>query len=409
MTYDLLIIGGGVVGASLACAVAGQGLRIGLVEAQPLESAGQPGNDDRALALAYGTRLVFEGLGLWQALSSTATPILQIHISDRGRPGFARLDSCEQGVEALGYVIEARQLGTVLMDRLRTLPDIELLCPASLETVTIHPDAAHARVGLDGGNHNLAARLLVAADGAHSQVRRQLGIEALRWDYDQTAVIATVTPTLYHQHIAYERFTDWGPLALLPMIEGRCAVVCTVPKTAAEAILGLDEATFLTHLQARFGDRLGRFQQVGRRQAYPLFMVKAREHARQRVAVIGNAAHTLHPIAGQGFNVGIRDVATLAEVISDARRAGEDWGDARVLARYADWRRWDQRRAIAFTDGLTRLFSNPLAPWRLARNLGLLAFDICPPAKRLLARQTMGLYGHLPRLARGLPLVAGKP
>jgi 2-octaprenyl-6-methoxyphenol hydroxylase len=274
-----------------------------------------------------------------------------------------------------------------------------------LEAVEIQPDVARALVRLDGQTVLLTARLLVAADGANSRVRQQLGIDALRWDYGQTAVIANVSPALPHGNTAYERFTAAGPLALLPMSEGRCAVVCTVDRRDRDAVLALDDAAFLAHLQDRFGDRLGRFRRVGQRQDYPLFMVKSREHARHRVAVIGNAAHTLHPIAGQGFNVGIRDVAVLAEVIIDAWRAGDDPGQLAVLERYANWRRWDQRRAIAFTDGLARLFVNPLPPLRLARNLGLLAFDLCPPVKRLLARQTMGLDGRLPRLARGLPLL----
>jgi 2-octaprenyl-6-methoxyphenol hydroxylase len=185
-------------------------------------------------------------------------------------------------------------------------------------------------------------------------------------------------------------------------------VVCTADSRDKDALLALNDADFLAYLQDRFGNRLGLFKRIGRRQAYPLYMVKSREHTAHRVAVIGNAAHTLHPIAGQGFNVGIRDVAALAEVISDAWQAGVDIGEPAVLQRYADWRRWDQRRAIAFTDALARLFVNPLPPLRLARNLGLLAFDLFPAAKRLLARQTMGLEGYLPRLARGLSLVTNK-
>jgi 2-octaprenyl-6-methoxyphenol hydroxylase len=402
--YDLLIIGGGLVGASLAHAVAAQGLRIGLVETMPLPTVSQPGYDDRSLALAYGSRRIFEGLELWDELQAAATAILSIHVSDRGNPGIARLDCSEQGVEALGYVIEAQQLGLTLTRRLQQLEGIELLCPAILEEVAVSSAAACARVSVGGRVRSLTARLLVAADGAHSRVRQQLGIAAVRWDYGQSAVIANVSPTLPHGNTAYERFTESGPLALLPMSEGRCALVCTVGNADKETVLKLEDAAFLAYLQERFGDRLGRFKRIGRRQAYPLTMVKAREHARHRVALIGNAAHTLHPVAGQGFNVGIRDVAVLAEVISDAQRAGLDLGDGAILQRYADWRRWDQRRAVALTDGLARLFSNPLPPLRLARNLGLLAFDLFPPAKRLLARQTMGLDGYQPRLARGLPL-----
>ncbi len=402
--YDILIIGGGMVGASLACAVARQGLRIGLIEARPFTSSDHPGYDDRTIALAYGSQRIFQGLGLWSAIAPFTTPILNIHISDRGRPGIARLNHHQEGVEALGYVAEARAIGAVLEQCLHHLPGVDLLCPARLQQVQIESDKAKARLCLQDTELELSAKLLVAADGARSLVRQQLNIDAIHWDYDQTAIIANVTPEYPHEQIAYERFTDNGPLALLPMSDNRCALVYTVPSDQTEAVMALDDHAFLARLQESFGERLGRFQRVGRRQAHPLMLVKAKEHACSRVALIGNAAHTLHPIAGQGFNLGLRDVAALAEVIIDAGRLGKDPGDGRVLERYADWRRWDQRRTIAFTDGLTRLFTNPLGPLRLARNLGLLAFDLLPAAKHRLARQTMGLEGRLPRLARGLPL-----
>jgi 2-octaprenyl-6-methoxyphenol hydroxylase len=379
-------------------------LRIGLVEAEPYGQARHPGYDDRILALAYGSMRIFQGLGLWENLGASATPIVKVHISDQGRPGIARLDAREEGVQALGYVVEAREIGSALMARLHGLPEVELLCPASLEGVSVDRDAASAWVRLGKKEVEFKARLVVAADGARSRVRQQLGVEAVRWDYRQTAVIANVTPELPHRNVAYERFTDAGPLALLPMSEGRCAVVCTVDDDARARLMGASDEGFLAELQRRFGDRLGRFQRTGLRQGYPLFMVKSRTHVRHRVAIIGNAAHTLHPIAGQGFNLGLRDVAALAEVVVDANRANDDFGDERVLQRYAHWRRWDQRGTILFTDGLTRLFGNPLAPLQVARNLGLLAFDLLPPVKRLLSRHTMGTEGRLPRLARGLAL-----
>lgn len=405
--YDLLIVGGGMVGASLACALAGQDLRIGLLEAAPLTVSAHPSYDDRTIALAQGTKRIFQTLGLWETLAPTAAPIKKIHISERGGIGFAHLDCREEKVDALGYVTEARLIGAALLAKLPTLKGVELLCPARLEQITVEPAAACATVRLgDERTVELSARLVVAADGARSPVREQLGIPALRWEYDQQAVIANVTPTLPHRQVAYERFTEDGPVAVLPMADNRCAVVCTVREPDVAAVLALDDAGFIALLHHRFGDRLGAFTRVGRRQAYPLFLLKSREHARTRVALIGNAAHTLHPIAGQGFNLGIRDVAALAEVIADAGRKGQDIGDLAVLDRYADWRRWDQRQTIAFTDALTRLFVNPLPPVRAARNLGLLAFDLLPPLKHWFARQTMGLDGRLPKLARGLPLTA---
>lgn len=264
--YDLLIIGGGLVGASLACALDGLGVRIGLVEAAPLTVSAQPGYDDRTLALAQGTRRIFQSLGLWSQLAEAVTPIQCIHISERGQPGIARLDSRDEGVEALGYVAEARQVGAALLAKLPTLRGVDVLCPARLETVTVQPEAAYATLRLsDQQTVQLHTRLLVAADGAQSPVREQLGIAALRWDYGQQAVIANLTPERPHQNVAYERFSDEGPVALLPMSENRCAVVCAVHTADAAAVMALDDAKFIALLQQRFGDRLGRFQRVGRR------------------------------------------------------------------------------------------------------------------------------------------------
>ncbi|MFP5505456.1 MAG: 2-octaprenyl-6-methoxyphenyl hydroxylase [Gammaproteobacteria bacterium] len=403
-TYDLLIGGGGLVGASLACALSGRGLRIGLIEAVPYGEPGQPSYDDRAIALAAGTQRIFAGMGLWPALAARVTPIHRIHVSDRGRFGFARLDRAEEGVPALGYVALGRDLGSVLNARLVECDDVELIAPARVTGVEFAADAAQVRVVTDGGERTLNTRLMVAADGAQSTLRELLEIPTATWEYGQTAVIANLTPQRPHDHVAYERFTDSGPLALLPMSEGRCALVWTLRDDQVDAVMSLDDAAFLARLQARFGRRLGKLLRVGKRTAYPLRLVRARESVRPRLALIGNAAHTLHPIAGQGFNLGLRDVAALAEVLLDARRDGRDLGDVAVLARYADWRQGDHRRVIAFTDGLTRIFTSPLPPLAFARDLGMLALDLCPPAKRLFARLTMGKAGRLPRLARGLDL-----
>ena len=248
---------------------------------------------------------------------------------------------------------------------------------------------------------------VVAADGGDSPVRQRLGFRAREWSYGQTAVIANITPGRPHQGVAYERFTDTGPLALLPMTEGRCSLVWTQRDAEVEALLALDDQAFLRALQARFGQRLGRFARVGRRASYPLRQLLVSDSVRPRLALIGNAAHTLHPVAGQGFNLGLRDVAVLAELLVEQARAGGDPGAMPLLARYRDWRRPDQNALALVTDGLVRLFSNPLLPLRLGRNLGLLGFDLLPPLKQAGARRFMGLGGRLPRLARGLPLVAG--
>lgn len=404
--YDILIIGGGMVGASLACALGNTALRIGIIEAVPLYASAQaqPSYDDRTLALAYGSRRIFEGMGLWPALVGATTPIKKIHVSDRGHFGVTHIDCADEGVEALGYVVVSRTLGQTLMQALHALPHVDLICPAQLTNITTSTDHAQVIVNQNGEQRTLTARLVVAADGGKSAVREQLKIPTRTWDYHQTAIITNITPQRPHNNIAYERFTSTGPIAMLPMSNNRCAVVWTVASGQADAVMRLTDEAFLAGLQNAFGHRLGRLQKTGMRHAYPLVLTRALEHVRPHLAVIGNAAHTLHPIAGQGFNLGLRDAAALAQVIVEAQRAGHDIGSLDVLNHYAAWRRADQMRAIAFTDSLVRVFTNPLAPFALGRNLGLLAVDLLPPLKHLLARQTMGLVGKLPRLARGLGL-----
>lgn len=402
--YDVIIIGGGMVGASLACALSGQGLRLALVEALEPETRSEAGYDDRAIALAYGTRRIFNGLQLWDALAAAASPIHQIHISDRGHFGMMRMDRSEEGLPALGYVVPARVIGQVLAAAVAKIQGLDIFCPATVTAVKRTNGAVDVELSREGTTTTLSTRLIVAADGADSPLREQFGIDSVVSDYQQTAIVTNITPQLPHNNIAYERFTESGPLALLPMTEQRCAVVWTVASDQAGSVMALDEAGFLAALQSRFGYRLGRLEQVGRRQAWPLRLVQAKETVRERLALIGNAVHTLHPIAGQGFNLGARDVAVLAEVLVDAVNAGEDPGSLGVLNRYGDWRRRDHRNVTVFTDGLARIFTLPLPALGVARSAAMLAFDLLPPAKRLLTRTTMGRSGRTPRLARGLPL-----
>jgi 2-octaprenyl-6-methoxyphenol hydroxylase len=261
------------------------------------------------------------------------------------------------------------------------------------------------RVEIDGVERNLAARLVVAADGARSLVREQAGIGAVHWDYGQTAITATLVTQRFHDHVAYERFTAEGPIAVLPLSDGRCGLVWTRHPESATRLLGLPDAEFLAELQSAFGFRLGRLVSVGQRQSYELGLWRAERHVGERLAVVGNAAQALHPIAGQGFNLGLRDAASLAEVLADSIAAGAtDVGAAGPLANYAAWRDQDQRRIVAFTDGLVRLFASPLGALRALRTLGLLAFDALPPAKSAMARLSVGASGRIPRLARGVPL-----
>jgi len=402
--YDLLIVGGGMVGASLAIALSGQGLRLGLIEAHVPGDPGQPGYDDRAIALAYGSRRIFESMQLWSDIRDDAQPIEKIHISDRGHFGFTRLSAKEEGVPVLGHVVTARRLGFSLLGRLRQCGDVEVIAPAEVVAVSSNERSANVQIKFQGEERSLSSKLLIAADGGKSFVREQLQIPVQQWEYGQTAVVTNITPSQPHNNVAYERFTDTGPIALLPMSEGRCAVVWTVRDEQLEDVMSLDDGQFLKAFQLRFGYRLGRFTRVGRRHSYPLSLLRARESVRQRIAIIGNAAHTLHPIAGQGFNLGIRDVAALVDVVLDAHRAGADIGDEAVLARYQTWRSGEQRGVALATDSLVRLFTNPLHTVQLGRNLGLLAMDLLPASKHRVARGAMGLIGRLPRLGRGVSL-----
>lgn len=406
--YDVAICGGGLVGATLAIALAQLELKIVLIESHPFGTAGQPSFDERTTALSNGSRRVFEGLGVWPLIARDATPIRRIHVSDKGRFGFARIDAHEQGIEQLGHVVVNRVMGGALWERLR-MSGVEILAPARVTGVVL--DGAHRNVvceRTDGGPLTIGARLVVAADGARSAARDAVGIGASTWDYDQTALVTNLLTQRFHDYVAYERFTPHGPIALLPMSDGRVGVIWTLAPDAAGEILGLDDAAFLARFQQDFGFRLGRFTKVGQRQTYPLSLTRAAEHAAERIAVIGNAAQALHPIAGQGFNLGLRDVASLAEVLADARATSAetfDAGDGLLLQRYAGWREDDRREIVRFTDALVRVFRQPFGPVKLLRDVGLLAFDLLPPAKAAMAQLSLGAAGRIPRLARGAALV----
>lgn len=404
---DVAIAGGGMIGLSLAAALADLPLDVVVIEPVAAEAAGQPSFDARTTALSGGSRRVLEGIGVWAAVATQATPIRRIHVSERGVFAFARLTAEEQGVAALGYTIENRLLGQALRARCGAIARLRL-CQASVRDVTPGEDAV--RLVTDQGQQ-IAARLVVAADGAQSRVRSAFGIEATVSDYDQHAVIAHVDAERFHDYTAYERFTPAGPIAVLPIAEGRCAVVWTLAPEAARRALALPDETFIAELQQAFGLRLGRFRRVGRRQSYPLALTRSGRQSAPRAVIVGNAAQGLHPVAGQGFNLGLRDVATLAEVLADgiADCAGAaDPGAVHVLERYTGWREPDRTAVIRFTDALVRGFGNPLGALRAARASGLLLFDLLSPVKHEFARRTMGLAGRLPRLVRGLPLVAAQ-
>ena len=393
---DVLIIGGGLVGASLACALEPSGHRVALIEAFELKSESQPSYDDRTVALSWGSRCILDGMGLWSDIEDRVEAIKTIHISDRGHFGVTRLHHTEEGVDALGYVAENRVLGEVLYKHLDNHLNLSLHCPAEITAIEQKADHVLATIMEKGKNRMIKARLLVAADGVSSRVREMLHIGSSVQDYGQSAVITNVTPGTRHNQVAYERFTDTGPLAFLPMTEARCSVVWSVPAAQAEELASLDDEAFLQQLQQRFGYRLGRLQHTGRRHVYPLRLIETTQTVRGRVVIVGNAAHTIHPVAGQGLNLALRDIALLAELLAEA----EDAGDANLLRNYVEQREQDTERVYRFTDGLVKIFSNSNAPLGHLRAAGLVAVGLVPLLRHQLARQSMGMCGRIARMGR---------
>jgi len=372
-----------------------------LVESVPFGAAGQPSFDERTTALGNASRRIFEALGVWPALAPEAAAIRSIHVSDAGRFGFARLHAQEQGIEAFGYVVPNRALGAALWGKLRESALLSLRVPARVAALEIAAAGARLEVESGGATEAFSARLVVAADGAHSQVRAAAGIEAGVEDYQQVAVVANLSSDEPHGGRAFERFTPSGPIALLPLAAGGLAAIWAMAPAQAQRLLALEDAAYLAELQGAFGWRAGRFTKLGRRASYPLQLTRAAAPVALRTVLIGNAAQALHPVAGQGFNLGLRDAAMLAEVI-----AGEpgDAGSGDLLQRFAAWRSADRSGVVRFTDSLVRLFGDRRPGVSLIRNLGLLAFDLSPQAKSALARVSAGFGGPVPRLARGLPV-----
>lgn len=390
MTLPIIIAGGGMTGATLALAIShlsGGRQPVHLVEAVVPSTHTHPGFDSRAIALAEGTCRQLAQLGIWSSLSGEATPITQVHVSDRGHAGFVTLSAEDYAIAALGQVVELHEVGRSLFNLLKQAPGVTLHCPARVDQITRR--AGEVDVTLDSGER-LHGSLLVAADGTRSALATRCGISWRVNDYQQIAVIANVACESPHEGRAWERFTANGPLAMLPMSRGRCSLVWCHPKSAKEQIAALDDAQFSAELQSAFGWRLGKITQVGARNIYPLTLTTASNPVSHRLVLVGNAAQTLHPIAGQGFNLGMRDVMSLAQTVVSASECGEDPGGVITLSRYRERRIPDKAATIGVTDSLVTLFSNQLAPLVVGRNLGLMAMNILTPARDALAYRTLG-------------------
>lgn len=415
LAADVVIAGGGFVGMTLATALAQGGLSVVMVDRDDSDPRRDGQADGRASAIAYGSAQVLRGLGIFPRLEAHAEPILDIRVSDGHSPLFLHYDHRDlagrlgadsgagsgTGTPPFGHIIENHHILSALRDHLETVPRVTQIRGVAIERVARGAEGVTATLA-DGTT--IGAALAIAADGRNSSLRRDAGIPVTRWDYSQTAIVCTVAHEKPHHGVAHERFLPAGPFAILPMRGNRSSIVWTERADLAPRILALDDEAFAQQLRRRFGDFLGRVDVVGRRWSYPLGLLHADRYIDTRLALVGDAAHAIHPIAGQGLNLGIRDVAALAEVLCDARRAGLDIGSAEVLERYQRWRRFDSFVLIAATDGLNRLFSNEIAPVRIARDLGLAMVDRIAPLKRLFMRHAMGIVGDLPRLVRGEPL-----
>jgi len=389
--FDVVIAGGAMAGMTLALAIQNLSkgsLSVAVVEPYQVDHSAHPGFDSRSIALSYGTVNILKQLDLWQNIAPVATAIKHIHVSDRTHAGITEISTQEVGVEALGYVVELADVGRIYHQRLANESNVELLCPNSV--TSIERDVEHSVVTLDDGEQ-LKCKLLVAADGAISSCCQQLGLSLTEHDFDQVAVIANITTEQAHQGRAFERFTSQGPVALLPMSEDRISLVWCLRPNNAEQVLQLDESEFLEQLQQAFGWRLGKMIKVGERASYPLLLRYREQNRSHRFAIVGNAAQTLHPIAGQGFNLGIRDVATLAEEIV---KSPQDAGSYTVLREFKHRRTQDREATIALTSSLVHLFSNDYLTLRIGRNLGLAAMEHLPVLKTPLLQRTLGLVAR---------------
>lgn len=404
-SYDILIIGGGMVGATIACALGESALRIAVIETTPAVTKWDEAEYDiRVSALTRATQRVFEVVGAWDGMvAQRVSPYCHMHVweGEPGHGGSIDFDCADIGEPDLGHIVENRVILAALLRRMEQFDNVDLFSPVRVSTLERTPEQVN--LALEDGRQ-LSGRLLVGADGARSWVRQQASINTTGWAYDQTAVVATIRTSRHHEQTAYQRFLPEGPLAFLPLPEGLSSIVWSTTPERATELVEMEASQFLDELQQAFGDLLGRMEATGPRGAFPLVLQHANAYVADRIALAGNAAHAIHPLAGQGLNLGISDAAALAEVVIEADRGKRDIGDFALLRRYERWRKADNVSMMAAMDGFKRLFSNDIMPLRLLRKAGLNLADASGPVKHMIVKRAMGLTGDLPRLSRGLPL-----
>ncbi|HEX3971292.1 MAG TPA: UbiH/UbiF/VisC/COQ6 family ubiquinone biosynthesis hydroxylase [Stellaceae bacterium] len=395
---DIAVVGGGLSGLSLAIACAAAGIDTAVIDREDPAKFRDAAYDGRTTAIAYGSQQVLKGIGVWDALAPHAEPIREIRVADGDSPLFLHYDRSEIEAEALGYIVENRLLRGALQERAAALPSLALYAPNAVDDVEF--GEAQAQLSLSDGGR-IATSLVIGADGRNSPMREAAGIKTWGRSYRQIAIVCVVRHEKPHNGVAVEHFRAAGPFAILPMQGNRSSIVWTEEEHDAPALLALDNKAFARQLASRFGDFLGRLEPEPGRWSYPLSLIQAERYAAQRLALIGDAAHVIHPIAGQGWNLGVRDIAALAELLVDAHRLGLDLGSSNLLRQYERWRRFDSLTLTTVTDGLNRLFANDFPPLKLARDLGLAAVNHAPGLKRFFMRHAMGVTGDLPRLVKG--------
>lgn len=398
---DILVVGGGLAGGTLACILAAHNVDTVVIDREAPSTVLDPEYDGRASAIALGSQRVLDGAGLWDDLTDDSAPIQDIRVADGDSLMFLHYDHQDLDGEPFGFMVENRRHRAALAKRFKELKNLNVRAPDRLVSLERTSDGVVAT--LEGGD-TVLARLVIGADGRGSEIRQRAGIALTSWSYKQHGIVCTVEHDKPHDNVAHEHFLPAGPFAILPLMGNQSCIVWTEKSHLTPAMMALDEDAFNAELSERFGDFLGDVRVIGKRWSYPLSLQFANRTTDERLVLIADAAHGMHPIAGQGLNMGLRDVAALAEVLIDARRLGLDVGAATTLEHYERWRRFDNTLMLAMTDVLNRLFSNDIAPVRLARDLGLGIVNKIPPLKRLFMRHAMGLVGDLPRLMRGQPL-----
>jgi 2-octaprenyl-6-methoxyphenol hydroxylase len=395
--YDLVIVGGGIVGLTLASALKDSGLNILLIEAKVSSAAVAKG---QAYAVHMLSARIYKGIGIWDKILPQIAKYRQVRLSDADYPGVVEFETNDIGTPELGYVAEHQALLEPLQEFVQNCPNVTYLCPAEVMSTSYHQDVVTIEIKIADQLSTVRSKLLVAADGSRSPIRQAAGIKTHGWKYWQSCIVAFVKPEKPHNNTAYERFWPSGPFAILPLPQNRCRIVWTAPHEEAKALCALDDEQFLQELSQRFGNQMGKLELLGDRFVFQVQLMQSDRYVLPRLALVGDAAHNCHPVGGQGLNLGIRDVAALAQVIQKAHQAGEDIGKIRVLKRYERWRQIENLTILGFTDMLDRMFSNQFPPVVFVRRLGLWFLRTVPALKVFMLKLMIGLKGRTPELAK---------